>query len=321
MALSLHTQSLDDLNLPLIDLSAFDRKDSDARRSLAERIDSVCRSHGFFYLTGHGIAAETIAAVRAAAESFFARPLDEKMQVARPRGRYRGYIAPMVFARNPGERPPVRYEAFLSGPEVLEADPVVRDSDGLVAPNRWPVAPESFRPAVQAYYEAVTRVSDRLLMAAALALGQPEDSLLRHFGRRMTNISFLHYFARPGLQGRDDVKGHKDTNALTILLPSPVGGLEVLSPEGEWKPVDPIPGAFVVNIGDMMEVWSGGRWRSTMHRVHPPLEQERYSIGYFAVPDYDTEIEPLPGLAGGENFPVLHAGKDLRAFVDGFDRD
>src|SRR5690606_11523218 len=109
----------------------------------------------------------------------------------------------------------------------------------------------------------------------------------------------------------------------TILLPSPVGGLEVQRPDGTYVPVAPEPGCFVVNIGNIMEWWSGGRVRSTLPRVHPPSDRERYSIGVFAVPDFETVVEPLPGLpvtGKPQDMAPRHAGHDLAGFVANFDR-
>jgi isopenicillin N synthase-like dioxygenase len=108
-----------------------------------------------------------------------------------------------------------------------------------------------------------------------------------------------------------------------VLLPSPVSGLQVQGLDGVYREVTPEPGCFVINIGNMMECWSGGRFRSTMHRVHPPRHLERYSIGFFAVPNYDTVVEPLPGLpvtGKPEDMAPRHAGEDLKGFIDHFDR-
>jgi len=182
-----------------------------------------------------------------------------------------------------------------------------------------------FRSVITAYWQAVDRVSRRLIGAFALALGQEEAALTGLFGRQLTNISLLHYLSRPGTGDAppDDLVTHRDTNAITVLLPSPVGGLEVQRPDGSFAPVPPQPGCFVVNIGNMMECWSGGRFRSTMHRVHPPRDRERYAIGFFAVPAFDTVVAPLPGLpvtGSAEDMVPRHAGHDLAAFVANFDR-
>ncbi len=184
--------------------------------------------------------------------------------------------------------------------------------------------PANFRATMTAYWDAVTDLSGRLLRAFALMLDQDEEILTEKFKEPLTNISCLHYPARPGTENQmaDDLNAHRGTNAITILLPSPVGGLEVAGSDGGWMEAPPQPDCFIVNIGNMMECWSGGRLKSTMHRVHPPRDKERCSIGYFAVPDFNTVVEPLPGLpvtGAPDDMAPRHAGCDLAEFVAIFD--
>ena len=317
-----HSTIIEDAGLPVIDLARFPGGDRRARRAVADAIGAACETIGFMYVTGHGVAQPVIDAARSATEAFFGDSAARKAAVARLPGTYRGYVPVMPFSedRDSGER--YLYEAFLIGPE-LPAGEV--PGAGLRWPNLWPDDGGALRGALVAYYRAVDALAVNLLEAFALALGQPDRALLRHFERPMTNISLLHYPARSGDDGQTgaNARPHYDTNALTILLPGAVGGLEVEHRERGWMGVPVRPGCFVVNIGNMMEGWSAGRFRSTMHRVHPPAGRERYSIAYFASPDYDTVITPLPGVApGGEagSGEPFHAGRAFEAFVAGFDR-
>lgn len=89
-------------------------------------------------------------------------------------------------------------------------------------------------------------------------------------------------------------------------------------PDGSWIDAEPIEGTFIVKIGNMMELWSGGRFKSTMHRVNLPPDVERYSIGYFAVPDFDTVISPLVPLSSNVDTGLpasIHAGEDFAGFI------
>ncbi len=311
--------------LPVIDISPLFGSDAAARLAVARQIGAACETTGFLYVSGHGIGEEVIAGVRAAQEAFFAEPVAEKQRYTRREGVYRGYIPIMPFGNNPDGVPPPLYEAFILGDDAPPEDPEVAATGGLYGPNVWPESPAGFRAAVEPYLRAVDGVAMRLLGAFALALGQEEEALTGLFTRPLSNISLLHYLSRPDAVGAppDALNAHRDTNAITVLLPSPVGGLEVQRPDGAYVPVPPQPGCFVVNIGNMMECWSGGRFRSTMHRVHPPRERERYSIGYFAVPDFATVVEPLPGVpvtGKADDMAPRHAGHDLAGFVGGFDR-
>ncbi len=305
-------QHAPDAELPIIDLYPRFAEGERGRRALAEEIGRACETIGFFYLRSHGLSAETIAATRREAEAFFAQREEEKLAVARQPGAYRGYIAPMRFSSNEDGSNVVRYEAFLAGPEVVAGSK-------LVWPNRWPDAPPGFAPAVRAYYRGVTEIAEALLRCLGLTLADDEEALLGYFRRPMTNISLLHYFPRPEGMEEDANNGHHDTNCITILLPSPIGGLEVLRRDDRWAVAEPLPDCFICNIGTMLALWSGGRFRSTRHRVHPPRGRDRFSIAYFASPDCETVVEPLdPAKRSGER---RHAGEEFAAFVRQFDGD
>ena len=310
--------------LPVIDLDPLLHGDRRARQSAAAEIGAACENTGFFYARNHGVAASTIDAALGASRGFFDLADACKRAWSRQPGHYRGYIATMPFSEDQASGQTFLYEAFVAGEETDPGDPETAASEGLYWPNVWPSNPPGFKAAVSEYWDAVTGLSRHLLRALSLALGSAEDALLEHFNKPLSNISLLHYPARPAvLDGaRLDARAHFDTDVLTILLPAETGGLEVLHREGVWMEVDPLPGCFVVNIGNMLELWSGGRFRSTMHRVHPPVGKERYSIAFFAHPDYATTVKPLPGLpvtgiAGKRS--EIHAGKDLAAFVASFD--
>lgn len=299
-------------NLPIIDLHPRFGAGDAARRDLAEEIGQACESVGFFYLRNHGLATETIAAAETQAKAFFAEEPQLKQSVARQPGQYRGYIAPMTFSSNADGSAEVRYEAFLLGPEIAA------DAAGeLIWPNRWPASPAAFQTSIAAYYRGVSEIAEALIRCFGLTLADDEAALLSFFHRPMTNISLLHYFARPEGAAEDDNKGHHDTNCVTILLPSPIGGLEVMRRDDRWAAAPPLPGCFTCNIGTMLALWSGGRFRSTRHRVHPPRGQDRYSLAYFASPGYDTLVEPLdPSKRDGTK---RHAGEEFAAFVRQFD--
>lgn len=323
----------DEIVLPIVDLKNISGADTAALRAVADRIGAACEAIGFMYVCNHGIAQSTIDEALQATRSFFAQPVEYKRTLERAPGTYRGYIPMAAFSEDRDSGRAYLYEAFIIGPE-LEAD--ATPGAGMRWPNVWPPGPTQLRRALTAYYRAVTDLSEHLLRAFGLALGGHEDTLLRHFGEPMTNISLLHYPRRgdqPGCEengagrGGDRQRGanarpHYDTNALTILLPGEAGGLEVEHRGLGWTEVPPRPGCFVDNIGNMMECWSAGRFRSTLHRVHPPIDRERFSIAYFASPEYETVIEPLPGVMGGKGEPRsrLHAGRAFSSFVAQFDR-
>ncbi len=309
--------------LPIVNFEPFLQGSEADRLAVAQDIAQACSEVGFLYIRNHGVPSEVIEAAKAAQRAFFARPMDEKLPYRRKTGQYRGYIAPMAFTETKG-KPPTLYESFIVGDAYAADDPVAEESAGTVSPTPWPQDDE-FTPAFKAYWAAVSQLADRLMQAYAMALGLPEDCFAKMMTRRMSNLSILHYLARdPDAHlGDDDARAHRDTNALTILLPGEVGGLEVKRKDGSFAEAPPEPGCFVVNTANMMEIWSGGRFRSTIHRVHPPVGVDRYSLAYFASPNPETEVRPLvdpvPGIDPKLIEPV-EAGRDMARFIALFDR-
>lgn len=293
--------------LPVIDLA------SDGSAAL----DRAFAEIGFAFVVNHGVPEATQQRARAATRAFHALPAAEKSLVARQPGRYRGYIAPQAFSQDRASGRTILYETFIAGAEVTPDDPVVAATGGLIAPNLWPAQPADFRAAILEYWEAMEGLGRKLLDLTAAALGQDPVAFRRHFQQPLSNISLLHYPPSPAGQRPADARPHRDTNVLTILLPGEVGGLEVQRRDESWFAVPPHPGGFVVNIGNMLEHWSGGRFRSTWHRVHPPEGVDRYSLAWFLAPDAETEVAPLDGSGAGE--PPMNAGRDLAAFIAQFD--
>lgn len=273
-------------DLPLIDLAA------PPARQRAD-VEHACHDIGFMYVINHGIEAATISAVRAAVMAYFERPMEEKLAERITRDNYRGYIPTGFFSPNSGDAPADNYEGYKLHFEMDRLDPVCGRCD-LYGENRWPAAPAEFRQAILAYWQACDRVAGRLLAAIAIILGVDADWFLGLFDRPLTNMTLLHYPPQaPGARGFG-IHPHKDTDALTILVPDGVGGL-LVKKRGvdEWLAVTAPADALVVNIGDLLELWSGGYFVSTPHKVVNRSGRERYSFPYFAVPRHDVVVEPL----------------------------
>ena len=259
-----------------LDIAPLFASDRGGQAATARRLASACERSGFLRVRGHGVAPEVPQRALAAAQAFFAGNEATKRRLARRPGTLRGYVPTMPFARQRREGAPrTIYEAFLVGEEALPAEAVAAIPEvdrGLAAPNRWPTAPPDFRSAVTACYDAFAAVGGALLRAFALAMGREEDALTRLFACPLSNLSLLHYPARPEAADApaDDVFPHRDTNAVTVLLPGEVGGLQVQRPEGGWTEVTQRPGTLIVNIGNMMESWSGGRFPACRYAARRP---------------------------------------------------
>jgi len=284
--------------VPTIDITPLVTGDEIARRVVADAIGEACRSIGFLCIEGHGVPSAAADRLRVAMQRFFALPETEKRRVAITRDNYRGYIPFGAFTPNAGVGEPDRYEGYKLHFDVAPDDPI-RSDCSLYGPNRWPDRPEDLRDAALDYWRHMDAVATRLLGGFALALGLEEEYFAPAFSYPLTSMTLLHYPPHPVGAGGFGIHPHKDTDAFTILWPDPVGGLELRPRDGEWIDVDCPPEVLVVNVGDMMELWSGGRFVSTPHRVINRTGRERYGFPYFAVPRHDIKVapvvEPMPG--------------------------
>ncbi|ROT96303.1 isopenicillin N synthase family dioxygenase [Histidinibacterium lentulum] len=288
----------------VVDLGAFEAGDL----AVAAEVDRACRETGFLVLAGHGVPAEEIAAIRAAVAAFFGAEPGVKEAVRAGPGKPYGYLGmgAEALARSKGEQtPPDLKESFNGGP--LSVPAAETDPDALAfcyAPTPWPEV-AGFREAWEAYYRRMEGLAARVMALFAVALGRDRDVFAPAIDAPISALRALNYPAtdRPAEAGQQRAGAHTDYGSLTILLPDDGSrGLEIRAPSGEWVAVDPVPGAFVVNIGDLMELWTGGRWRSTLHRVVVPGElagRRRMSLAFFHQPNWHAEVRPMEG--GGES--------------------
>ncbi|MFF0386227.1 isopenicillin N synthase family dioxygenase [Streptomyces sp. NPDC004286] len=309
--------------VPVIDLASA-RTGEAADRRLAAVIDEVCRTSGFLVIVGHGVADDTIAEMYRATREFFALPAavkngllaDPADPLMRGFGRKGSLAASNADAEVQQERAlPDVSETFtvnrLGEPDGGQALPADADP-ALTTPNQWPELP-GFTEAYRRYYAAMEVLAGDIMRLFALALGLPEDWFQDKIERHMTNLTANYYPAQPEPPAPGQLrKGvHSDWGSLTILYQDRgAGGLQVLDKADRWLDVPYIENSFVVNIGDLMAIWTNNRWVSTVHRVvNPPRElaaQERYSVPFFHQPAYDAVIECIPTCADLDN-PARHA--------------
>ncbi len=291
-------------DIAVIDVSPLSEAGA-ARDAVIADILQACKTIGFFCVTGTGVSQGGVHEMRDVVRRVFAVPEADKWRQAITRDNYRGYIPLGFFSPNDGSGTADRYEGYKLHRETAEDDPI-RDICPLYGPNRWPEGVADARYVILGYWAHMDALADLLLRGLAEGLGLAEDAFARHFAAPLTNMTLLHYpQAAPDAAGFG-IHPHKDTCALTIIAPDPVGGLEIRKPGGDgWAEPDCPGDGFVVNIGDMLELWSGGRLVSTPHRVINPRGHERYSFPYFAVPGHDVTGPPLlPQLAGIDRPPV-----------------
>lgn len=281
------------MTLPLVDISRF--RDPAQREAFLEDLRHAAHDVGFFYVTGHGIEPAVTDAVLAAAREFFALPLEDRLAVENVNSpHFRGYSR-VGTERTAGAAD--QRDQLDIGPERPAVDPVpaAKPYLGLVGPNQWPQAAPSVRPAVLRWLEEADRVSREVLRALAAALGQPETYFDEWFDDEAhLHVKVVRYPGREHAESDQGVGAHKDYGYLAFLLQDDLGGLQVEAEDGSWLDASPVPGAFVFNIGEMLEIATHGYLRATRHRVvSPPAGRERFSVPVFLGPRLDAVVQPL----------------------------
>lgn len=282
-------------DVPVIDLAPAWSGDATARRKLADEIADVCGRVGFFYIKNHGLSDADVAAIFQTAMDFHNLPLDAKMEVSITKNNHaQGYLHGMSKGTEKSISENLQ-EAFQIKRPLADDDPDLLAGRPLHGKIPWPSAMPDLRPRMMAYYDKVNVLGYELLSLFELALGLAEGELKQYFKKDMNSLRLLHY--PPQKPDEDGVhlgaRAHTDTNAFTILAQDNNGGLEIRNRDNEWVAVPPIEGTLVVNVGEVLKVWSDGVFSSTLHRVINRSGRRRYSIPFFMYPSYDAVIRPL----------------------------
>jgi len=284
------------MSVPVIGISDLDQN----ARAKAE-LDAACRDWGFFQVTDHGIDEDLIARVHDRMEAFFARPKAEKTRILRTRTNVWGYYDKELTKNTPDWK-----EIFDVGPEETEG-PVA----GAVP--QWPAEPSDFESTMTEYMNACREVSNRLIAAIADNLGTSTSELLAAFGKDDSSFLRLNYYplcddpapadaATDATIGHLGINHHTDAGALTVLIQNDQPGLQVYRHRA-WQLVEPRPDALVINIGDIVQVWSNDHYLAPLHRVLADKEHVRYSAAFFFNPSYKTDYAPLASLCSAGSPP------------------
>lgn len=309
------------MSVPVIDLSAFLHDDAAGQAEAARRIDEALRTVGFFSVVGHGVDPGLVAEMTDASRRFFDLPMADKLACIHPQGGIgRGYVP---FGGEANGRTLHQAAAADAKEQIAFGRFDVPDSayyrqpfaQVAFQPNVLPPQPPGYAGTARRYYEAMQALAQRLLRALATALQVRADFFDDKFDHHTSVMRVLNYPDQAGLAlapGQLRSGEHTDFGSLTLLLADRApGGLQVRLRNGEWVDVLPPEGGFIVNIGDLMAVWTNDRWVSNLHRVANPPDgcsgsTRRLSIAYFVHANYDALIECIPSCqAPGQ--PARHA--------------
>jgi isopenicillin N synthase-like dioxygenase len=255
--------------------------------ALAHEVQRACEEIGFLTVTGHRVPETLVDEIARVSREYFDRPDEEKAR----------YAAPADTPGNPVYRP--------LGAEKLGAQADRKaslDWGPTLAGVAWPSV--ELRAAFERYFIELLRVAGELVAAFEAALGLDDGALAPYFDDRSSSLRVIDY---PAGAGGARAGAHRDYGCLTIIR-SDAAGLEVETRSGEWLPVEPVAGAFVVNIGDLMQRWTGDRWVSTLHRVVARGDDSprRQSLVFFHNPRADAVIETL---GEGTRYEPMTAGE------------
>ncbi|MFC8262264.1 isopenicillin N synthase family dioxygenase [Streptomyces sp. NPDC057291] len=311
--------------IPTIDLRPWLSGDAQARRETAATVDAALRAAGFLLVTGHGMDPALRTAIRDAARGFFRLPAAVKEPYAVKVGG-RGWLGPGAEANGCAEgtqTPPDLKESLSFAAEDPTGDPEI-DAEWFL-PNTWPREAPELRALVTEYLAQMRTLSDRLLELLGAALGEPEDFFTRHTTHPTWGFNINWY---PGTEvvgepqpGQFRIGPHTDFGTVTVLdRQAGKGGLQIFTDDGGWEDAPYDPGAFTINIGDLMARWTGDRWRSGRHRVLPPPSdvpaEELMSLVYFYECDPRTTVESVPAPTGRVTHEPVDSHTYLRAKLD-----
>jgi isopenicillin N synthase-like dioxygenase len=284
--------------IPVIDVSALR---GGTRTEMVEAIGKACREIGFFYAVGHGVDEAQIAAVYAEAKRFFDLPVAEKEKIAIERSAcHRGWFRLGGENLDPAKQAEGDFKEGLKiGRDLATSHERVLAGLPLHGPNQWPELP-GWQAVMQGYYDEMVELGRLMIGAFAEALGLEREFFAPWLGVTMTTLGALHYPPQLGriTEGRIGAGAHTDYGCLTLLHQDVSGGLQVKRRDGVWIDAPPVPGSFVVNIGDMMERWTNGVFCSTPHRVVNVSGGDRYSLPFFFDPDFYAPVACLSTCLG-----------------------
>ncbi|MEP0203567.1 MAG: 2OG-Fe(II) oxygenase family protein [Halioglobus sp.] len=272
-------------SVPLVDL----QKAHDEKSRLA--LDSACRDHGFFLLTGHG-ADEVIDAMWQQSARFFASPRQQLLAIERTADKPLGYY----------DRELTKRKRDLK--QVFDfARPLGKGHQH----NQWPADMPEFRQSLSDYYEAMSVIAASVMELLHRTLGLQGEQLYGDADYSNARLNYYPVEDPLGKADRDNVTAlgdmalhhHTDPGLVTLLVQDDTGGLQTQSTQDGWIDVPPQAGTIIVNLGDSVQAWSNDNYKAAVHRVIPMTKRARMSTPYFYHPSRDAVIEPHPQLADG----------------------
>lgn len=273
-------------SVPIIDISALSAR-SGGQKQVADQIQAACRNNGFFYVINHGVSESLQNSLELLSWKFFNLPEDQKLKIRMELGgkAWRGFFP--VGGELTSGKPDIK-EGLYFGEELPEDHP-----KPLHGKNLFPEEIPDLKEVVLEYMTQLKNLGHQLMRGLSLSLGHNDSYLSdRYTADPFTLFRIFHYpstISNPSTP-QFGVGEHTDYGVLTILKQDAVGGLQIKSGE-IWVDAPYLPNTFICNIGDMLEIMTGGYYTSTPHRVINASGKSRLSFPFFFDPNFDAFIQ------------------------------
>ena len=316
-------------SIPIIDIGEIDEANGAKIDKLVKQIRQTYGEIGFAYLINHNIDPNLVENLFQKSYEFHCLPYETKMKIELNE-LHRGFI-PINTSTDRNSKfaevtKPNQSESFIMMREANEDDPAVQKGDFLAGPNQWPLEIRGFRKTLTSYFDAMTKLCQKICSVIAIALGTDPVSFAAEFEPPTTFLRLLRYPPIPP-DTPNEIYGsapHSDFGCITLLAQDKTGGLQVMNRQGNWIDSPYIKDTFIMNFGDMLQRWSNGLFVSTPHRVINKSGQERYSCPFFYEPNINAKVSPLNSCITAKNprkFESIDYGEFLRAELQsGYDR-
>ncbi|WCJ33790.1 2-oxoglutarate (2OG) and Fe(II)-dependent oxygenase superfamily protein [Euphorbia peplus] len=282
--------------IPLIDLSQSDDID------IVKKVGDACRDWGFFQVINHGVPLEKRDKIFKASKEFFGQTLEDKNKVRRSEKEVMGYYD-TEHTKNVRDWKEV-FDFTVDVPTLFPSSYLPHDQEITHLYNQWPLYPPHLREDCEEYAKEMERLAFSLMELIGKSLGLKPDRFHGFFKDQTSFIRLNHYPPCPVPQLALGVGRHKDAGTLTVLAQDDVGGLQVKrKSDGVWILVKPIPNSYIINVGDIVQVWSNDRYESVEHRVKVNGDKERFSIPFFFNPSHYTMVHPLEEMTNDHDNP------------------
>jgi len=281
------------MSIPVINIEPLLHSKGD-KTAVAKEISIACKDSGFFYIRGHGVNTALQEDLERLSRKFFDLPETSKNEISMDKGgkAWRGYF-PLGGELTSGK--PDLKEGLYFGEQMSLDHPRVKAKTPLHGPNLFPEI-SGFETAVLDYLSALNRLGAILMEGLALSLKLPSDFFERRYMSQPLILFRVFHYPAPAqkhlAQRQWGVGEHTDYGVLTILKQDPAGGLQVYTKE-KWTDAPYIENTFICNIGDMLDLMTGGYYRSTPHRVQNKSGRGRLSFPFFFDLDFDARVEPI----------------------------